>query len=110
MDYPTLLGKYTRVLIKYFPERNWSCGDTYDSLEWNDETIPKPTQEELDLKYIDLLTDEIREKRNKLLQESDFTALPDYPDRDKWIVYRQELCDFPSVWTEGSEFPLKPSF
>jgi len=52
--------------------------------------------------------DIIREKRNKLLQDSDYRALPDFPQRDKWIVYRQELRDFPSVWVHDMPFPQKP--
>ena len=44
----------------------------------------------------------------ELLKESDHCALPDFPRRDKWLSYRQELRDFPSVWTEGMSFPEKP--
>ncbi len=73
-----------------------------------EKTEPKPTEEELELKYDDLLLDEMREERDKLLRETDYTALPDYPQRDKWIVYRQELRDFPSVWTPEMPFPIKP--
>jgi len=50
----------------------------------------------------------MREERDRLLQASDFCALPDYPQRDKWIVYRQELRDFPSVWTPETPFPTSP--
>jgi hypothetical protein len=36
----------------------------------------------------------IRQKRNRLLAESDWTQLADSPaDKDKWAVYRQELRD-----------------
>jgi hypothetical protein len=52
----------------------------------------------------------MREKRNELLNETDFRALPDYPDRDKWLIYRQQLRDFPTVWTVGVPFPSKPNF
>ncbi len=82
--------------------------ETYESLVWLEDTTPKPTEEELDLKYDDLLLDEMREDRNKLLRDSDHCALPDFPQRDKWIVYRQELRDFPSVWTPETPFPIKP--
>ena len=40
----------------------------------------------------------MREERNQLLKDSDYTALPDYPNRDAWLDYRQQLRDFPSVW------------
>ena len=101
MDYSIILGKY---YLNY----SWSCGDTYDSLEWYDTTIPKPTLEELELKYDDLKKDNMREHRDKLLRECDHTALPDYPQRDRWLAYRQALRDFPTVWVEGMEFPEKP--
>jgi hypothetical protein len=98
---------YSKILTKYYGGHAWICGETYDSLRWLDD-LPKPTLEELDLKYDDLLLDEMREERNRLLRECDHTALPDYPQRDKWILYRQELRDFPSVWTPETPFPEKP--
>ena len=98
----------SKILLKYYSELAWICGETYETLEWNDTTISKPTEEELDLKYDELLLDEMREERNQLLKDCDYTALPDYPQRDKWILYRQELRDFPSVWTPETPFPQKP--
>ena len=98
----------SKILLKYYSELAWICGETYETLEWNDTTISKPTEEELDLKYDELLLDEMREERNQLLKDCDYTALPDFPQRDKWIVYRQELRDFPSVWTPEMPFPIKP--
>ena len=99
---------YSKILGKYYGEHAWICDETYDSLRWLDETRPKPTLEELDLKYDDLQIDEMREHRNKLLQESDYRALPDYPNRKAWLSYRRKLRDLPSVWTEGTPFPKKP--
>ena len=99
---------YSKILTKYYLNYSWSCGDTYDSLEWYDTTIPKPTLEELELKYDDLKKDNMREHRNQLLQESDYRALPDYPNRKAWLAYRRELRDLPSVWTPGMAFPEKP--
>ena len=98
----------SKILIKHYKQYRWRCGETYESLVWLEDTTPKPTEEELDLKYDDLLLDEMREDRDKLLRECDHCALPDFPQRDKWIVYRQELRDFPSVWTPETPFPIKP--
>jgi len=50
----------------------------------------------------------MREQRDRLLKECDHTALPDFPRRELWLTYRQELRDFPSIWVEGMEFPTKP--
>lgn len=44
----------------------------------------------------------MRQLRNGLLAESDWTQLPDAPvDAVAWAVYRQELRDAPSTWTPG---------
>ena len=51
----------------------------------------------------------MREERNQLLQASDFCALPDYPQRDKWIVYRHNLRTLPETWSESNPaFPSPP--
>ena len=99
---------YSKILTKYYLNKSWSCGETYETIEWYDTTIPKPTEEELELRYDDLLMDEMREKRNQLLKESDYTALPDFPQRDKWILYRQALRDYPSIWLPDRPFPETP--
>jgi hypothetical protein len=99
-----------KILMKYYIDKEWTCGDTYETLEWYDTTIPKPTEEEFDLKYDELLLDEMREERNKLLKDCDFIVLSDYPNTNKeaWLAYRQELRDFPSVWLPEMPFPEKP--
>jgi len=96
------------ILVNFYHDKQWCCGETYESLIWNDTTMPKPTLEELELKYSELLVDTMREQRNQLLRECDHCALPDFPSRELWLTYRQELRDFPSIWVEGMEFPIKP--
>jgi hypothetical protein len=99
----------SKVLVKYFNGLAWICGETYDSLIWNDTETPKPTEEYLLSLWNDIVKDEMRKERNKLLSETDYTALPDFPNRDMYLEYRQKLRDFPAVWTEGMAFPEKPS-
>ena len=99
---------YSNVLVKYYMDYNWRCGRTYETLVWLDDKRPKPTLEELELKYNDLQIDEMREERNQLLRECDHCALPDFPSRELWLSYREQLRDFPSIWVEGMEFPMKP--
>jgi len=98
---------YSKVLLYFYKDKSWSCGISYEDLLWNEEE-PQPSKEELEGKWNDVLIFELREKRNKLLQETDFRVLPDYPHRDKWLVYRQELRDFPSTWSTGKPFPQPP--
>jgi hypothetical protein len=100
------------ILLKYYKYNSWSCGDTYESLEWNDIVTPQPSKEHLEILWIDLSKEMMREERNQLLKESDYTALPDFSTSNKqaWLDYRQQLRDFPSVWTVGVPFPSKPIF
>jgi hypothetical protein len=41
---------YSLILCTNYAGKQWSVGDTYDSLLWLDES-PKPTQAELDLQW-----------------------------------------------------------
>ena len=95
-----------KILSRYYIDYKWMCGGTYESLEWFD-TRQKPTEEELKSHNLEL--DEIRDKRNELLTLKDIRALPNYPDRDKLILYRQQLRDFSSIWTNEIDFPEVPT-
>ena len=48
-------------------------------------------------------------QRNMLLISSDYRALPDFPNRDQWLVYRQLLRDLPANWTIDTPFPEPPT-
>jgi len=52
----------------------------------------------------------MRQERNQLLKDCDFRVLVDYPHNNKeaWVLYRQQLRDFPAVWIEGTPFPSPP--
>jgi hypothetical protein len=99
------------VLIKYYPNKVWICGETYESLIWKD-TTEKPSEEELNVKLVELKKEEMRVARNELLKECDFRFVSDFPQSDEkkqeWQTYRQALRDFPSIWEEGIDFPTKP--
>jgi len=70
-----------------------------------------------------MMMDGLRKRRNQLLQESDWTQLPDSPLTDakktEWATYRQSLRDVTSgldlsgitIWDEAvceSYMPTKP--
>lgn len=63
------------------------------------------TDEEIDADRVPILEAQIREQRNKLLSESDWTQIPDNPlsqsERESWATYRQQLRDIP----EQTGFP-----
>jgi hypothetical protein len=99
---------YVKVLVKHYDGMGWCCGDTYQSLRWNKEYGEKPTDKHLCSLWKDMAVELMRNQRNKLLQESDYKALPDYPNRDVWVEYRRLLRDFPEVWIDGMSFPQQP--
>jgi hypothetical protein len=96
-----------KVCVKFYSDKVWMCGETYESLVWND--TEKPTEEKMNELYELMLIDEMREKRNQLLKETDFRVLADYEkDKDLWIDYRQKLRDLPFICVKDMEFPTPP--
>jgi hypothetical protein len=82
------------ILKKHYDGKLWGIADDYSTLDWGDET-PKPTDEEMishwnNMEY-DYLKEIMRQERNQLLKDSDYCALPDFPNRENYISYRQEL-------------------
>ena len=100
------------TLLRYYKYNSWSCGDTYESLEWNDIITPQPSKEHLENLWIDLSKEMMREERNQISNELDYTSLPEFPTSNKqaWLDYRQQLRNLPTVWTVGVPFPSKPIF
>ena len=102
---------YCAVLKKHYDGKIWGIAEDYSTLDWGDPS-PKPTDDELkehwnNMKH-EYLEDIMRQQRNQLLRDSDHCALPDFPQRDKWILYRQALRDFPSIWLPDRPFPETP--
>ena len=96
--------------------------------EWNSPDIIQPTQEELDAKLIELKAAEparqVREIRDRLLAESDWTQSRDVVllNDITWKRYRQDLRDLPASASftpkldsngkldmASGTWPLKPS-
>lgn len=101
------MADYFLVLQKYYTEVGFRLEDnSYNTIHFQEGEVP--SQEHLNALWSEMEIDVVREKRNKLLQESDFRAVPDYPQRDKWIVYRQQLRDLPETWTPDTPFPEPP--
>lgn len=107
------------VLSKYYEGQAWSLnGDSYEGLTWYEEnTLRKPTLDELVSKYEEHLAtrpaDELRIKRNTLLEQTDRYATLDYPHpnaeaKQAWFDYRQALRDLPET-TENPEVPVWPT-
>ncbi len=94
-----------QALKELVPNCAFGCGDTYDSIEWySTNTEPLPTKDEVNSKIDELKSAEpyklLREKRNILIAETDWTQLKDI-DLDiirerNWKNYRQALRDLPA--------------
>lgn len=100
-------------------------GTSYEGLEWLDKTQTKPTKEEINSKIEELRNAEpmnrLKEHRNKLLQNCDWTQSADSPLSDsakaEWATYRQTLRDLPSTanptldgtFIKDVDWPQEPS-
>ena len=91
---------YADIILKFYPNIGFAIGETYESLVWDNETIEKPTEEELTAKWEEMKDEYelnlFRVKRDALLKESDLYVLPDYPHKteeikEKCIIYREAL-------------------
>ena len=96
--------------------RGVNSEETYSGLEWQDSTT-KPTESELNAKIAELDAAEpmrlLREERNSLLDQTDWTQNDDVPTetKTKWQAYRQQLRDLPATASPklNSEYELDDS-
>ena len=99
------MSYFTRALEELKPNSEWAVtGDQYSRLTWLDKNRTKPTEEEINAKLTELEAAQpfrlLREERNKLIAETDWTQLKDISldsIREKnWKEYRQALRDLPN--------------
>ena len=93
----------TEALISLKPEAEWvGRGGNYSDIEWLDKTETMPTEDEINAKISELEVAEparqVREIRNRLLAESDWTQSRDVVllNDTTWKQYRQDLRDLPA--------------
>ena len=91
------------ALLELKPGAEWTVrGDNYSDLEWLDKTQTMPTEDEVNAKIAELEAAEparqVREIRDKLLAESDWTQNRDVVllNDITWKRYRQDLRDLPA--------------
>ena len=96
----------TSALSALAPNASFAViGDTYEGIDWSEtNSQTKPTKEEVTAKLNELNNSEpfklLREERNKLISDTDWTQLKDI-DLDiirerNWKNYRQALRDLPA--------------
>jgi len=96
------MNLYTEAIRSLCPNASFTIKD--DSIFiWDSPEIEKPTEEQIQTKLLELQNAEpmrlLREKRNILLRETDWTQNRDVTlsnDSD-WQTYRQSLRDLPST-------------
>jgi hypothetical protein len=114
----------TQALLELVPGTQWVCrGDSYDGIEWLDETQSKPTRAQVEAKIAELKAAEpmrlLRVERDRLIAETDWWVLPDRTPTSEQLAYRQALRDLPDNSTpvldnttilgiSGVTWPTKP--
>jgi len=108
------------AILKINPNAKVSVEHTGDIdtsiINWLEGTIPIPVADikaQFPIVEFDMALDELRAKRNKLLQETDHYALSDQTLSDDMRTYRQSLRDITENLTtveqvKAVEFPTKP--
>ena len=81
------------VLMNFYSDNTWTLsGDTYEGLEWLDDSVSKPSEADLIAKSDDAQTIETSQAQINVLKEklsaTDYVALSDY-DQDKTDVKTQ---------------------
>ena len=95
-----------QALHELTPNACWRMNgaQTYDNLQWNSADIEKPSEADVNAKIAEIEAayplKYLREERDAMLKESDWTQTPDVPEsiQTAWKTYRQELRDLPSKY------------
>ena len=92
-----------------------------DKLEWQDDTITKPTDAEIKKKYDELVAagplNDLRQVRDQKLAETDWVVIKEREEGGSvsnfadWKKYRQELRDITNTYKslEDVKWPTAPS-
>jgi len=105
------------VLLYLAPNANWSTtGETYADIDWQDESITKPTEAEVEAARVPaeaaLKLRVLRGQRDYLLAQTDWWVLPDRTATAEQTAYRQALRDITDTYSsmddDGFAWPTKP--
>jgi hypothetical protein len=106
-----------RAILRINPDAKISIiNDDIDRITWLDGTTPiskTDIEAELSAAELDIALDNLRQKRNALLLETDYLGLSDQSMSDDIKTYRQELRDLTNGLTtveqvEAVTWPTKP--
>jgi hypothetical protein len=105
---------YSQILSTNYADKQWSIGDTYDSLNWLDSS-PKPTQAELDAlaqsTQDTIARNACKTQAKALLSASDWSVLPDVQLTNKAAFdnYRAILRGYVISPVTDPTFPPEPT-
>ena len=94
----------THAILSLQPNAAFICkSNDYNKITWLDNTVQKPTYEEVLAEITRLEKLEpmkiLRTERNELIAATDWRATIDYQgtDQAEWLTYRQALRDLPAT-------------
>jgi hypothetical protein len=100
------------ALLSLRPGAEWVIRD--GSVEWLSPDITQPTEAEIQAEIARLEAEqpwkELRQKRDRLISETDYLALSDSTLTTEMAAYRQALRDLPANTTDPANpvWPVKP--
>ena len=107
-----------KAILKINPNAEVSVsGNDINTVQWHNGTTPIPVadiQAQFPIVEFDMAMEDLRARRNKLLQETDYLALSDNTMSAEMITYRQSLRDITNGLTtvanvEAVVWPNKPA-
>lgn len=90
--------KYSKIVEKYYPNKTWGINKNSEFfVEGDDKVDINKLWNEIKK---EIFMEQIREERNKLLDETDKYFISDWvsPDKEKYRTYRKELRDLPAKY------------
>ena len=106
-----------KAILKINPNAEVSVsGNDINTVQWHNGTTPIPVadiQAQLPIVEFDMAMEDLRARRNKLLQETDYLALSDNTMSAEMRTYRQSLRDITNGLTTVEDvnsvtWPTKP--
>lgn len=104
------------ALLNLAPGAKWSCiGGVYSGLEWLDESIPKPTEQEVNNEIerlkVQVKLDSCKDQAKKLIANCDWSVLPDVniSNRAEFETYRATLRGYILNPVADPVFPTEPN-
>ena len=109
-----LIHNHITILNKYYPTVNYELDNKTQTFKWLSKDHPTVEKLEELIKEENLKSqeEEVRIKRNKLLEESDYIVIKSLESGDaiptEWKTYRQKLRDIDFTDPDNVTWPEKP--